>query len=235
MALPVLNAAKYKTIIPSLNKEVEYRPYLVKEEKILMVALESNDQKQILTAIKDVINNCLYDDINLNKLAMFDIETLFLRLRSKSVGETTEIKAKCEECEHEHLQEINFDDIQPPEIKKVVTKIELTDDVGMTLKYPSIGDIQKHDSDKMESVEGMMEVVVDCIESIYDADNVYSAKDESRKSLKEFIDSLNSQQFSKLTDFFENVPALNYNLNFKCSKCGHKNEIELRGLQNFFG
>tara|TARA_Y100000033_G_scaffold40039_1_gene39863 strand:- start:1944 stop:2651 length:708 start_codon:yes stop_codon:yes gene_type:complete len=235
MALPVLNAAKYKTIIPSLNKEVEYRPYLVKEEKILMVALESNDQKQILTAIKDVINNCLYDDINLNKLAMFDIETLFLRLRSKSVGETTEIKAKCEECEHEHLQEINFDDIQPPEIKKVVTKIELTDDVGMTLKYPSIGDIQKHDSDKMESVEGMMEVVVDCIESIYDADNVYSAKDESRKSLKEFIDSLNSQQFSKLTDFFENVPALNYNLNFECSKCGHKNEIELRGLQNFFG
>jgi ribosomal protein L44E len=226
---------KYKTVIPSLGKEVEYRPYLVKEEKILMIALESNDQKQILTAIKDVINNCLYDDINLNKLAMFDIETLFLRLRSKSVGETTEIKAKCEECEHEHLQEINFDDIQPPEIKKVVTKIELTDDVGMTLKYPSIGDIQKHDSDKMESVEGMMEVVVDCIESIYDADNVYSAKDESRKSLKEFIDSLNSQQFSKLTDFFENVPALNYNLNFECSKCGHKNEIELRGLQNFFG
>ena len=235
MALPVLNAAKYKTIIPSLNKEVEYRPYLVKEEKILMVALESNDQKQILTAIKDVINNCLYDDIDINKLAMFDIETLFLRLRSKSVGETTEIKAKCEECEHEHLQEINFDDIQPPEIKKVVTKIELTDDVGMTLKYPSIGDIQKHDSDKMESIEGMMEVVIDCIESIYDADNVYSSKDESRKSLKEFIDSLNSQQFSKLTDFFENVPALNYNLKFKCSNCGHKNEIELRGLQNFFG
>ena len=235
MALPVLNAAKYKTIIPSLNKEVEYRPYLVKEEKILMIALESNDQKQILTAIKDVINNCLYDDIDVNKLAMFDIETLFLKLRSKSVGETTEAKAKCEKCEHEHVQQINFDDIKLPEVKNKITKIKLTDTVGVMLKYPSISDVEKHNINEGESVENIMEIIADCIDSIYDADNVYSAKDESRKSLKEFIDSLNSQQFSKLTDFFENVPALSYNLKFKCNKCEHENEIELRGLQNFFG
>ena len=236
MALPVLNAVKYKTVIPSLGKEVEYRPYLVKEEKILMIALESNDQKQILTAIKDVIKSCLYDDsININALAMFDIESLFLKLRSKSVGETTEVKAKCEKCEHEHLQEINFDDIKLPEVVQKINTIELTDEVGLTLKYPSVGDIEKHESDKMDSIEGLMEVIVDSIESIYDADNVYSAKDETRKSLKDFVDSLNSDQFSKLTKFFESVPALSYNLNFECSNCGHKNEVELRGLQNFFG
>ena len=235
MALPVLNAAKYKTIIPSLNKEVEYRPYLVKEEKILMIALESNDQKQILTAIKDVINNCLYDDIDVNKLAMFDIETLFLKLRSKSVGETTEVKAKCEKCEHEHVQQINFDDIKLPEVKNKITKIKLTDTVGVMLKYPSISDVEKHNINEGESVENIMEIITVCIDSIYDADNVYSAKDESRKSLKEFIDSLNSQQFSKMTNFFESIPALAYNLKFKCNKCEHENEIELRGLQNFFG
>lgn len=235
MALPVLNTAKYTTIVPSLGKEVEYRPYLVKEEKILMIALESQDQSQILGAIKDVITSCVYDDINTNELTMFDLEALFLKLRSKSVGETTEVKVKCEKCEKEHKETIKFDDIKMPIVNNKSNTINLTKDVGITLSYPKVGDVEKHDGNTLNSIDGIMEILIDSIESIYDADNIYSAKDESRKNIKSFIDTLNSEQFAKLTKFFEDIPALKYNLKFKCTGCEHENDIELSGLQNFFG
>ena len=234
MALPVLNAAKYRTIVPSLGKEVEYRPYLVKEEKILMIAMESKDQRQILTALKDVIKACIYDDIDVDKLAMFDLEALFLKLRGKSVGETTEIKAKCVECDAENNQAINFDDIKMPIMKKGNNRIELTADVGVMLSYPSVGGLEKQDP-KANNVDQAMHMIVSSIDSIYDADDVYSAKDEGRKAVEAFIDSLNSGQFKKLTTYFEDMPAVTYDLKYDCSKCGHKNDIELKGFDNFFG
>jgi len=234
MALPTLNAAKYRTIIPSLGKEVEYRPYLVKEEKILMIAMESKDQGQILRALKDVIKACVFDDIDVNKLAMFDLEALFLKLRGKSVGETTEIKIKCSHCEVENEQLINFEEIKMPVIIKQNNVIALTDDVGVTLGYPSVGGLEKQDQ-KASSVEQAMNMIVECIESIYDADNVYSAKDEGSKSVQAFVDSLNSQQFKKLTVYFEAMPAVTYDMKFDCISCGKENELELRGFDNFFG
>ena len=234
MALPVLNAAKYKTVIPSLNKEIEYRPYLVKEEKILMIALESKDSNQILGALKDVIVSCVYNDIDANELTMFDLEALFLRLRSKSVGEKTEVRAKCDECETENKTEILFDDIEMPVVKNSTTTIELTKDVGVVMSYPKIGNLEKQDKN-VDGVEGLTEILIDSIDSIYDADDVYPAQDSKREELKEFIDSLNSDQFSKLTDFFTESPSLKYDLQFKCKNCGKDNDIELRGLDNFFG
>ena len=234
MALPTLNAAKYKTVIPSLNREIEYRPYLVKEEKILMIAMESKDQRQILTALKDVIKTCVYDDIDVDKLAMFDLEALFLKLRGKSVGETTEIKVKCEHCDAENLQEINFDEIKMPVVKKQNNVIPLTDDIGVTLAYPSVKGLEKQDQ-KASQVDQAMAMIVDCIESIYDANAVYSAKDEGTKAVKEFVESLNSTQFKKLTEYFEDLPAVTYDMHFDCVKCGKKNEMELRGFDNFFG
>ena len=213
MALPVLNAAKYRTIVPSLGKEVEYRPYLVKEEKILMIAMESKDERQILTALKGVIKACVYDDINVDKLAMFDLEALFLKLRGKSVGETTEIKAKCTECDAENNQEINFDDIKMPVVIKKNNVIELTDSVGVILNYPSVAGLEKQDP-KANNVDQTMNMIIDCIESIYDADNVYSAKSEGTKAVEAFIDSLNSTQFKKLTAYFEDIPAVTYDLKF---------------------
>ena len=234
MALPVLNAAKYRTVIPSTGKEIEYRPYLVKEEKILMVAMESKDQRQILIALKDVIKTCVYDEINVNELAMFDLESLFLKLRGKSVGETTEIKAKCLECDAENLQEINFDKVKDPVVIKRDNKIELTSDVGVILRYPTVAGLEKHDP-KANSVDQAMDMIIDSIDSIYDADNVYAAKDEGKKAVKGFIESLNSQQFKLLTEYFEDMPAVTYDLEFDCVKCGHHNKIELRGFDNFFG
>lgn len=235
MALPVLNTAKYKTIVPSLGKEVEYRPYLVKEEKILMIALESNDNKQIISAIKDVISSCVQDDLKVNDLTMFDIEALFLKLRSKSVGETTDVKVKCTECDKEHKTSVKFDDIKMPVVKNMQTTVKLTDDVGIILTYPKVKDIEKNDNGVDDSINSIMEVLIDCIHSIYDADNVYSAQDTKRSELKDFVDSLNSDQFKKLTSFFESIPALKYDLRFKCEGCGHDNNIELSGIQNFFG
>jgi ribosomal protein L44E len=235
MALPVLNAAKYRTMVPSLGKEVEYRPYLVKEEKILMIAIESQDQRQILGALKDVIKACVIDDIDIDNLAMFDIETLFLKLRSKSVGESTEIRAKCSECDTPNKQLVKFDDIEIPTIKKGKMSVALTKDVGITLKYPSITVIEESDSENMESYDAIIELIINCIDSIYDADNVYSAKDEGKKELLAFVEALNSDQFGKLTEFFRNIPSLKYTLKYDCSKCGHKNELELKGIESFFG
>ena len=234
MALPTLNAAKYRTVIPSLNKEVEYRPYLVKEEKILMIAMESKDQGQILRALKDVIKACVYDDIDVNKLAMFDLEALFLKLRGKSVGESTEIKIKCKHCEAENHREINFEEINMPVVKKQNNVIPLTDDVGVTLRYPSVAGLEKQDQ-KANQVDQAMGMIIECIESIYDASNVYSAKDEGTKAVKEFVDSLNSAQFKKLTAFFQEMPAVTDDMKFDCIKCGETNEMELRGFDNFFG
>lgn len=235
MALPTLNIAKYTTTIPSLGKEVEYRPYLVKEEKILMIAMESKDQRQILRALKDVINSCIYDDIDISKLAVFDLETLFLVLRGKSVGESTEVKARCTECNAENNEKIVFEDINPPVVgDKIQNTIELTDEVGLTLRYPSVTSMEKQNS-KSTNIDQMMDMIVDSIDSIYDADNIYSAKDSSKKELKDFIDSLNNAQFKKITAFYENIPALTYDLEFKCVKCEHENKIELRGFDSFFG
>ena len=234
MALPILNSAKYTTTIPSLGKDVEYRPYLVKEEKILMIALESKDQKQIFRALKDVIKNCVYDDIDVDRLAVFDLETLFLVLRGKSVGESTKIKGRCDKCDSENEQVIVFEDIKAPVVNDKTNTIELTNEVGIILRYPSVSMVEKQNS-KGNDIDKVMDMIISCVESIYDADNVYSAKDSNEKELKAFVDSLNSEQFKKITTFFETMPALTYDLEFTCNSCGHENKIELRGFDSFFG
>ncbi len=231
MALPVLNTARYTTIVPSLNKEVSFRPYLVKEEKILMIAMESQDNKQIIRAVKDVIKACVLDEINVEKLAMFDIEALFLALRSKSVGEKIDVRLKCTACETLNDINIDLDEIELPD-GSVDSIIKLTDDVGVTMRYPSINDVE--DMNQEGGVEEMMKIIGLCIENIFDADNVYSANSYSKKELNEFIDGLNSSQFQKITQFFEELPAITHNVKFDCVNCGEKNDVELKGIASFF-
>ncbi len=232
MALPQLNSARYETVIPSTGQSISFRPYLVKEEKVLMLALESQDQNMIMRAIKDVIEACVFDNININDLAIFDIESLFLHLRSKSVGENIDLKMKCSECESLSDVSINIDDIGTPEVKSD-NQVMLTDTVGVVLKYPSFESISKL-GDELDTVDGAFKMVASCIDTIFDEDNVYDAKSESSKNIQEFLENLNSDQFKMLTGFFENMPALTHNLNFKCEHCGHENEMELKGLQSFF-
>lgn len=231
MALPKLNDARYVTTIPSLNKQVEFRPYLVKEEKILMIALESQDQKQVVRAIKDVLKSCIYDDINVDKLAMFDLESLFLALRSKSVGETADIKLKCEHCETPNEITIPLDEVKMTDVE-VDPKVMLTDKVGVVLRYPSLSDIENVKTEG--GVDEMMKLLSGCIETIFDEDDVYDSGSYTKKELNNFIEELNSDQFKKLTGFFEDLPSMVYDAEFKCTNCGKENSVELRGLQSFF-
>jgi ribosomal protein L44E len=231
MALPQLNTAKYTTVIPSLDKEVTFRPYLVKEEKILMIAMESQDNKQIIRAIKDVIKACVFDDIDVEKLAMFDIEAIFLALRSKSVGERVDVRLKCNKCEQLTDVNINLDDVQLPE-GSVNNVIQLNDSVGVTMRYPSINDVEGMNQEG--GVKEMMKIIGMCIENIFDDDNVYESGTYSEKELNDFIDGLNSSQFQKISKFFEDLPAIQHNVKFNCVSCNEKNDVELKGIASFF-
>ena len=233
MALPKLNSSRYETIVPSTGQTIEYRPYLVKEEKILMIALESSDQQQVMRAVKDVIKACVLEDIDMEKLAIFDIESLFLNLRAKSVGEIVSLNSKCSECETVNPYRINLSDIKPPEVN-TNRMVELTDTISVKFNYPKAADLEKFKEGELETVDGAFKLIKSCIDGIYDDDKVYPAKDETDKSLTEFLDGLNNVQFGALTEFFENLPVLKHTIEFNCVKCDKKNEIELRGLQSFF-
>ena len=234
MALPQVNSSRYTVFVPGLGKEVEFRPYLVKEEKILMVAMESNDQKQILGAIKNVIEACVFEDIDVNKLAVFDLEVLFLHLRAKSVGERISVNVKCQakECGFESPVEIDLDDIKSPEISDDDKIVMLSEDIGLTLRYPSFEDIQKFDPEYLEKIDGIMELLVLCIDNIFDTEEVY--EDSSDKEKMEFIENLNTDQFQSISSFFDGMPSLKHDIKFTCVKCEHENKVELKGIQSFF-
>jgi hypothetical protein len=230
MALPQLNTAKYTTMVPSLKKEVTFRPYLVKEEKVLMMAMETQDQKSIMRAVKEVIKSCVFDNIDIDKLAMFDIEALFLALRSKSVGENVAIKLKCE-CEELTEVNINLDEIQINDIEKD-NVIPLTSEVGVTMRYPALSDVENIDAEG--GIESMMDMIIKCMDSIYDTDAVHDVSNESKESVQSFLDSLNGEQFKKLAEFFEDLPSLNYNAEWDCVGCNKHNTMELKGIASFF-
>jgi hypothetical protein len=234
MALPKLNTARYETTIPSTGRAVEYRPYLVKEEKILMIALESQDQKAVLRAVKDVIESCVFDKINVNNLAIFDVESLFLSLRSKSVGEGVDVNIKCEKCEGENQYKVDLEEIAIPDIGEQDKNIMLTDGVGVTMRYPSFKDMEGIGSEELESVKGVMKLITNCIDSVYDKESVYKGSDQSKEEMNDFIENLNSEQFKKLSDWFEGMPSISHTIEFDCISCKAENKQILRGLQSFF-
>ena len=199
-----------------------------------MVAMESNDQKQILGAIKNVIEACVFEDIDVNKLAVFDLEVLFLHLRAKSVGERISVNVKCQakECGFESPVEIDLDDIKSPEISDDDKIVMLSEDIGLTLRYPSFEDIQKFDPEYLEKIDGIMELLVLCIDNIFDTEEVY--EDSSDKEKMEFIENLNTDQFQSISSFFDGMPSLKHDIKFTCVKCEHENKVELKGIQSFF-
>ena len=233
MALPKLNSASYETTIPSTGQVITFRPYLVKEEKILMMALESNDQKQIVKATKDMISSCVVDDININKLATFDIESSFLQLRSKSVGESIGLKVKCDSCNTQNDVTVNFDEIGV-DVTEDDGVIMITDTVGVKMRYPSFDDISSINPDKEESIETAFDIIMKCIDSVFDEDNVYPAAAEGKTKMRDFVESLNTAQFQSLANFFERMPVLKTTVEFNCTACKEDNSTELKGLQSFF-
>ena len=235
MALPKLNVPQYVVTLPSTGEKISMRPFLVREEKVLMIALESNDMQQISKAVRNIIESC-YDIGDMDKLTVFDIEYLFLQLRAKSVGENMNIQIKCQEEDCKELTpiSINVDDIVI--INQEQERTILLDKeagVGVEMRYPSLELITSMDMEKLSSIEGVMDLIVKCIDSIFDNDNVYNADDETPEELGSFVEGLSSEQFKKIQMFLQEVPAVYYKADYDC-KCGKKQEIELRGLNSFF-
>lgn len=235
MALPIVKGSRYKTVIPSTGTEIEYRPYNVGEEKLLMVALESKDQKMIIRTLKDVIESCVFEKIDMNKFTVFDFEKLFLALRAKSVGEVVDLELKCQDTKCNsvspvsvNLEEINLTDL--PESNTVI----IDSDIGVTLRYPGIMDVEKYDEEHLQSSEGAFDLIIDCLDTIFDEEGVYDCKEEPRESVIAFVEKLSSSQFKKIGSYFENIPTLTHDVEYKCIKCDKENKIELRGLQSFF-
>jgi len=234
MALPKLDTPRYEMKVPSTGKKVVYRPYLVKEEKILMLALESSDETQMIRAIKDVISSCTEQGVDVEKMTMFDLEYIFMRLRGKSVGETTDVSIKCKSCETKNDTKVNLDSVVVNVPKESARKIKLTDAVGVIMKYPSVNEMLEIQSSDETEVNKLFDVIAACIDSVYSGDEIFDSGSQSAKEMKEFIESLNSNQFNKLKDFIQDMPAATIAVDFTCSSCNVHNQFDVKGLANFF-
>ena len=235
MALPKIDVPRYPVTIPSTGEEFIMRPYLVKEEKILLLAMESQDPKQMALAIRNLITSCIEGGLDIDSLAAFDIEKLFLELRAISVGEKIQLQTKCqaEGCEHPNAVEIDITDIQLNDFDPAGSTIKLSEDVGVTMRYPTVDLLGDVEGD-LDSLDTLMSIVISCINTIFDDENVYDCKKENIEEVQDFIDNLTSDQFKLISAFFQNTPVLEYDLKFNCEKCEHESSYELRGLQSFF-
>ena len=232
MALPTIESPKYFLTVPSTKESVEFRPFLVKEEKVLMIAQEAGTNQSMISAMKDVINACTFGALDLYSLAMSDLEYILLQIRAKSVGETSDIKFKCNECDEFIDITIDLSEIEVTESKNKENKIQLTDDIGITLKSPGLkeAEVAARSSKKANSiVQSLMTV----IESVYDAESVYPFADATPKEIEKFIDSLNSKQVVKIKEWVDGLPSLKKEIKYKCSKGKERTKV-LSGLDDFF-
>ena len=229
MPLPVLETPTYNLVVPSTKKKLKYRPFLVKEEKILMIAQESNDASQIESSIKDIIKSCTFGKIDVDSLMTYDLEYILLKLREKSVGETSEFSLSCKKCGAKNKVNVNLNDVAVdfPETVPDST-IELSKGVGITLSPVSIKRLGNIDDNDINSI------IATVIETIYDEDNVYSVNNVSKEELYTFIDSFTHKNLEEIQNFIKNQPTLKHTVNFKCSECGHENTYTLEGIQSFF-
>ena len=237
MPLPKISAPSYELVIPSSKKKIKYRPFLVKEEKVLILALESQDTKQIANAVKDVISHCILTrGIKVEKLSTFDIEYLFLNIRGKSVGEEVEIMITCPDDGKTQVPTmINLDDIQVSIDKDHSTDIKLDDEYTLRMKYPSMDEFIKTNFASGEvDVEDTFKLVSSCIDQVYSEEESWASADCTKKELSDFVESLNSKQFKSIEKFFETMPKLKHTITVVNPETKVENEIVLEGLQSFF-
>ena len=235
MPLPIVNEVpRYTLTVPSTKKELRYRPFLVKEQKVLLIALESQDNKQILSSIVDTISSCIEEDLDKSSLTTFDVEYMFTRIRAKSVGETSKIIVKCSECEADNDHEIQLDQINV-EVPDKIEKIQLNDQYTLKLKYPMYSHMTKADlSEGASSAETLYYLTIGCLDSLQSEEENFSFKDETKKDTEDFLDSLTSEQFSEIMEFVNTVPSLTHDIEFTCTTCNKDNTYTLRGVNDFF-
>jgi hypothetical protein len=241
MALPKIDVPTYEIELPISKKIIKYRPFLVKEQKNLMMAMESSDSNTIQQSVRDILNNCtLTESIDIDKLPIIDIEYYFVNLRAKSVGEIVESRYRCNnivnDAECNNIMEKNidlsqikvqFDEVVDPEIK-------LTEKISIKLKYPEFGIVK--DSLKYENIADItFNMIAESIEWIYDGEQFYPGHEAQPGEMLEFVEGMNQEQYSKVEKFFENLPKLQETIEIDCSKCGFHHKIDVEGLESFFG
>jgi len=249
MGLPTIAVPQYTLKVPSSGKEIKYRPFLVKEEKILLIAMESENQQQIINATKTIIENCVYGDINVDNMPTFDLEYMFLQLRGKAKGEAIDLNYKCPKCESEIPVVINIETINVIKQDGHTDNIKLTDGLGVMMKYPNIQlqlDLEQQDENQSK-IDTLFQTIIKCIDCIYDSENTYPAKDHTEKELIDFVESLTDNQFQKISNFFDTMPRLKHEIELNCTNkikgkgkgkenkiCGYKEPVVLEGLASFF-
>ena len=240
MALPTIATPTYTLKVPSTNKSITYRPFLVKEEKILLMAMESEQEQDMADALRQIINNCVSTaNFDAHTLAVFDLEYIFLNLRAKSVGELAEPTIKCPECDEEVKLKVDLTKVKVKKDRKHKSEIPLSENIGVTMRYPDIVDLLAMESELKEGeteVDRTFTMILNSIENIWDENSVYPSKDHTTDELNAFLESLTTDHFEKIQQFYDTMPRLEHKINYKCEeeKCDHEDSITLRGLQDFF-
>ena len=243
MALPKLDVPIFETNLISNGQTVKFRPFLVKEQKLFLMAGQSEDVKDIISAIKQVINNCVISDIDIDTLPTFDLEKLFMKIRAHSVGEIANLRYTCNNkatnAEGEERKcggiveiDVNILELEPKYGEGHDKKIELTENLGLVMKYPNFKLLEKLNT---KTEVDLLNLFVSCIDYIYDNEQIYYAKDTTEAELVEFIDSMQPTDLEKIQNFFATMPKYSKEFEFKCPKCGYHEDITIEGIENFFG
>ena len=235
MALPKVNTPTYELVVPSTDEKVKIRPFLVKEEKILLIAMEAQEQSGILNAVKDIVKSCTFDKFDVNRAPIFDIEYIFLNIRAKSVGEVSTVNLRCPDDNETFVKtDIDLTKVDVQITEGHTNKIELTDEMGMIMTYPTLDSFS--DSTTVINASNMLDVIASCVAQIYDkkGEDVYDAKDSTKQELVDFLESLNSKQFLEIQKFFDTMPKLTHTVNIENPETKVKSDITLTGLNDFF-
>jgi thiaminase len=239
MALPIQNATIYTATVPSTKQEIKFRAFLVREEKALLIAQQSEDQVVMMDTLKQIIKSCVKTELDVDALALFDIEYIFAQLRSKSVGELVDLMVACDVCPDEEMKarvKLSFDlsklEVNFPEDHN--KKITLFDNVGVVMRYPSLNIIKDLENMDQTDAESIFKIITKSIDFIYDGDELHYAKDQTEAELKEFLENLSQEQFKKIQQFFETMPKLSKEVQYDCPVCNHHHEKVIEGLSSFF-
>ena len=237
MALPIINAPTYEVAVPSSKEKINYRPFLVKEEKILLLALEDGSAGALNAALKQIVNNCTYEKLEVDKLATFDLEFIFLRIRAKSVGEVSTLSLLAEDDGETYVEvEIPLEKITVDFPKDHTDTVKLTDTIGVVLRYPTYETLAEMNDlpDETSGVERIFTLMSKCVDRIYDAETVHERIDFNEEELETFLNSLSPQQFADVQKFFDTMPKLQHQVKFTNPNTKKKNTVTLEGLQSFF-
>jgi DNA-directed RNA polymerase subunit M/transcription elongation factor TFIIS len=242
--LPKIDVPIYNVKLLSNGKNLRFRPFTVKEEKLFLMANENEDLDNVVDTIKQILNNCVLDDFQVDSLPLFDIEHLFLNIRARSISEVVNLKYKCnnnvldeetkeeKKCNNVVEIDLNILEVEPEKQEGHTNKIEITEKMGVVMKYPSFETIKKFDVEN--EADSIIKITVNCIDYVYDSNSIYYAKDSTEEELIEFVESMQAKDLEKIKTFFDTMPKMKRDIDFKCNKCGHEEKIELEGIQNFF-